>query len=107
MNELLIHSAQQLAEDEAGGHGDRSAVFDEDVADLFGRWLGVSIESGTLPNWNVRPRLLLMCAEEDLVLPIYLAEGLFDGDWRPEVGQYVTGRFWMQAYATARVRSNQ
>ncbi|PUE45231.1 hypothetical protein B9Z47_16525 [Limnohabitans sp. 2KL-1] len=38
-------------------------------------------------------------AEEDVVIPIYVAEHLFENDWRPEVGQYVTGSLWLQAYA--------
>lgn len=38
-------------------------------------------------------------AREDFVLPIYVAEHLFEGDWRPEVGQYVFGKLWLQAYA--------
>lgn len=42
---------------------------------------------------------VVMRADEDLVLPIYVAEHLFDGDWRPEVGQYVSGLLWLQAYA--------
>lgn len=43
---------------------------------------------------------VVMRANEDLVLPIYVAEHLFEGEWRPEVGQYVSGAVWMQAYAT-------
>ncbi|WP_165107723.1 hypothetical protein [Caballeronia sp. SBC2] len=35
---------------------------------------------------------------EDLILPIYVAERLLGENWRPEVGQYVEGSLWMQAY---------
>lgn len=46
---------------------------------------------------------VVMRADEDLVLPIYVAERLFEGDWRPQVGQYVCGTLWLQAYATHRL----
>jgi len=36
-----------------------------------------------------------------LTVPIYVAETLFEGEWRPSVGEYVTGNVWMQAYAKA------
>jgi hypothetical protein len=36
-----------------------------------------------------------------LTVPIYVAETLFDGEWRPSVGEHVTGNVWMQAYAKA------
>lgn len=39
-------------------------------------------------------------ADEDVVIPIYVAEHLFENDWHPEVGQYVTGSLWLQAYAS-------
>ena len=42
-------------------------------------------------------------ADEEVVIPIYVAEHLFENDWRPEVGQYVTGSLWLQVYATERV----
>jgi hypothetical protein len=42
-------------------------------------------------------------ADEEVVIPIYVAEHLFENDWRPEVGQYVTGSLWLQAYATERM----
>ena len=38
-------------------------------------------------------------ADEDVVIPIYVAEHAFEGDWRPEAGQYVTGSLGLQAYA--------
>ena len=37
--------------------------------------------------------------EGDLIVPIYVSECLFEGDWRPSVGIFVTGTLWMQAYA--------
>lgn len=44
-------------------------------------------------------------ADEDVVIPIYVAEHAFDGAWRPEVGQYVTGSLWLQAYAQGRAET--
>lgn len=44
---------------------------------------------------------LVSCADENLTVPIYVAENLFEGDWRPSVGEYVAGNLWMQAYAKA------
>jgi hypothetical protein len=48
--------------------------------------------------WRVDVALI---ADKDahFIVPIYVAENLFEGDWRPSVGAYVTGRLWMQAYA--------
>lgn len=84
MNELLIHSSRELSEDDAGLHGNRWGVFKDDVSALFSQWL--------------------MRTDEDFVLPIYyVAERLFESDWHPEVGKYVAGTLWMQAYATARL----
>jgi hypothetical protein len=37
-----------------------------------------------------------------LTIPIYVSDNLFEGDWRPSVGEHVTGNVWMQAYAKAR-----
>lgn len=42
-------------------------------------------------------------ADENLIVPIYVAEHLFADSWRPEVGQYVTGSLWLQTHVTARV----
>jgi hypothetical protein len=44
---------------------------------------------------------LISDEEANLTVPIYVAEKLFEGDWRPSVGKYVTGSLWMQAYAKA------
>ncbi len=38
---------------------------------------------------------------QDMVLPFFVAERLFPGDWRPAVGDYVKGSGWLQAYAVA------
>ena len=46
---------------------------------------------------------VVMRADEDLILPIYVADRLFQGDWHPQVGQYVAGTLWLQAYATTRL----
>lgn len=50
---------------------------------------------------------IVMRADEDLVLPIYVAERLFEDGWRPQVGQYVSGTLWLQAYATGRLAASQ
>ncbi len=39
--------------------------------------------------------------DQDMVLPFFVAERLFPGDWRPAVGDYVKGTAWLQAYAVA------
>jgi hypothetical protein len=39
--------------------------------------------------------------DQDMVLPFFVAERLFPGDWRPAVGDYVQGTAWLQAYAVA------
>jgi hypothetical protein len=45
---------------------------------------------------------LIRDEDANLIVPIYVAENLFEGDWRPSVGKYVTGSLWMQAYAKVR-----
>ncbi len=52
---------------------------------------------------GVHGNTVVMRADEDLILPIYVAERLFEGEWRPLVGQYVSGTPWLQAYATSRL----
>lgn len=37
-----------------------------------------------------------------VVVPIYVAERLFSDDWRPQIGEFVTGNVWMQAYPLRR-----
>ncbi len=49
-NDLLLHSADELTDDEAGGHGNRWGVFDDDVSALIGRWLGVAVEKSEVPT---------------------------------------------------------
>jgi hypothetical protein len=44
-------------------------------------------------------------ADEDVVIPIDVAEHAFEGDWRPEAGQYVTGSLGLQAYALSLEKS--
>jgi hypothetical protein len=43
---------------------------------------------------------IVIRSDKDVRIPIYVAEHAFEGDWRPEVGQYVTGSLWLQAHAT-------
>jgi hypothetical protein len=47
--------------------------------------------------------LVMQPDEERVVLPIYVAERLFKDDWRPQVGEFVTGSAWVQAYPLRRV----
>lgn len=47
---------------------------------------------------------VVLRADDDVALPIYVAERLFEGDWRPAVGQYVEGSLWLQAHLVGRVR---
>jgi hypothetical protein len=65
----------------------------------------MSIEgrSGKPPIWGrpIRRVTLISGEDENLIVPIHVAEDLFEGDWRPSVGKYVTGNLWMQAYAKA------
>jgi hypothetical protein len=51
--------------------------------------------------WSAFPFLATASirADEDVVIPIDVAVHAFEGDWRPEAGQYVTGSLWLQAYA--------
>ncbi|MFO1264932.1 MAG: hypothetical protein U1E84_16650 [Rhodoferax sp.] len=46
---------------------------------------------------------VVMRADDDLVLPIYVAERLFAGDWRPQVGQYIAETLWLQTFAARRL----
>lgn len=48
--------------------------------------------------WRVDVVLLQTDEDSTVTVPVYVAEGLFDGDWRPIVGEYVTGTLWLQAY---------
>ena len=50
MNELLIHTARELTDDEFGGHGNRWGVFDNYVSALIGRWLGIAVEKSEVPS---------------------------------------------------------
>jgi len=52
--------------------------------------------------WRVD--VIVVRSEEvgSLTIPIYVSENLFDGDWRPTIGEQVTGNVWLQAYVKAR-----
>lgn len=56
MNELLIRSAQELTDDEAGGHGNRWGVFDDDVSALFGHWIGLALEKSEVLELGIFDR---------------------------------------------------
>lgn len=47
-SEMLFESARELSDDEAGGHGNRWGVFDEDVERIIGRWLTAGIEKSQI-----------------------------------------------------------
>lgn len=52
--------------------------------------------------WRVDVVLILPDDDEEnmpTAIPIYIAENLFEGKWRPSAGEYVTGGLWLQAYA--------
>lgn len=85
----VLLPASSGPEEDAQFQGEVVAVTPQAV-----RMLGVDF-------WRVDT--IVMRTDEDLVLPIYVAEHLFEGDWRPQVGQYVSGALWMQAYATNRL----
>ena len=60
------------------------------------------IESRCMTNKPLTPALpvsVVIRADEDVVIPIDVAEHAFEGGWRPEAGQYVTGSLGLQAYA--------
>jgi hypothetical protein len=72
--------------DDAGYMGEVVCVTPDAV-----RMLGTSF-------WRVDVTLIFR-EDENLAVPVYMAENLFEGDWRPSVGKYVTGTLWMQACA--------
>ena len=53
-----------------------------------------------MPFWRLDVTLLRR--DSDFVLPLYVAESLFESDWRPKVGEFAEGSLWLQAYANAR-----
>lgn len=53
-----------------------------------------------MPFWRLEAALVRR--DSDFVLPLYVAESLLEGDWRPTVGEFVEGSLWLQAYAIAR-----
>lgn len=56
-----------------------------------------------MPVWRVD--VTLVRQDTDFTLPVYVAEKLFDSQWRPKPGEYVEGALWMQAYASERVEN--
>jgi len=54
--------------------------------------------------WRVDVTVIQSDVLGSLIIPIYVSETLFDGAWRPSVGEQATGRAWMQAYAKGRDR---
>ncbi|MDH1428201.1 hypothetical protein N5J23_17485 [Comamonas aquatica] len=51
--DILLYSARELTDDEAGGHGNRWGVFEDDVSALIGRWLGMAVEKSEVPTLGI------------------------------------------------------
>jgi hypothetical protein len=45
-----------------------------------------------------RADTIVICDTSEVVLPTYVEEHLFKDEWRPEVGQYVSGALWLKAH---------
>lgn len=52
--------------------------------------------------WRIDVAVLRSDEIGSLTIPIYVSENLFEGEWRPSIGEQVTGNVWMQAYVNAR-----
>lgn len=76
--------------DDAGYHGEVVRVVPRAVRAL------------DMDFWRV-DTVVMRADDEDFVLPIYVAERYFTNDWRPRVGEYITGAVWVQAYLTERL----
>lgn len=75
-----------------------------DDADYQGEVMQITPRAACLMGvylWRID--LALVRGDPDAVIPIYVPEHLFDGAWRPRLGQYVTGEAWIQGYATAAI----
>ncbi|MDR2874965.1 MAG: hypothetical protein LBV44_03430 [Methylobacillus sp.] len=80
-----------------------------DDATYMGEVVRVTPDAVNILNthfWRVDVIVLRREDEEisTLTVPIYVAENLFEEGWRPAVGDYVTGRLWLQAYVKPDMR---
>jgi len=57
--DLLIHSARELTDYKADGHGNRWGVFDDDVSAQIGRWPGVAVEKSEVPTLGIGDKTAL------------------------------------------------
>ena len=79
---------------------------ESDDASFHGEVVGVApraVRSMDVDFWRID--VVVMRIDEDFTLPIYVAEHLFETAWRPEVGQYVEGTLWLQAYLTDQTKA--
>ena len=51
--DLLLLSSPELTDDDAGGHGARWGVFDDDVPSLMGKWLGVAVNDAEASRFGM------------------------------------------------------
>jgi hypothetical protein len=51
--------------------------------------------------WRVDVVVLRSEVMGTLTIPIHVSENLLEGEWRPRVGEHVTGNAWLQAYPKA------
>jgi hypothetical protein len=73
--------------------------FDDD-AFYMGKVISVTGPSSLFDTkfWRVDIALFLSEKGPSITVPVYVAEHSFEGDWRPSVGQFVTGVLWLQLY---------
>lgn len=73
-----------------------------DDASYSGKVVSVSPDAVRMLDtsfWRVDVTLIRPEEDVTVTLPLYVTENLFEGEWRPSVGEYVTGHLWLQAYA--------
>lgn len=51
--DLLLSTSSELTDDDAGGHGNRWGVFDNDVPALMGKWLGVAVNDADASSFGM------------------------------------------------------
>lgn len=80
-----FETARELTDDQAGGHGDRWSVFDEDVDRFVTRWLPVALEHGKVADFGLPSDELAL--ERLLAVGEPRAMGLLHADRAEDVGQ--------------------
>jgi hypothetical protein len=76
-----------------------------DDAIYLGEVVQVTTNAATILGtsfWRVDVIVVRSAEVGSLTIPIYVSENLFEGKWRPSIGEQVTGNVWMQAYVKAR-----